>query len=156
MNNQQKAHVMAYKIEQQALKSAGKGLNAARVFLTARVREALSVPAPRTKVMKTDGSFYYRATKPAKKDEPPRKLSGRGRMSVTSSMISPTEAVVGTNVVSPPTKRYPGGFRYLQHHEVKQAGRPTSGLHKFLEPTVLKYQVQLAIIIGRAVVIQRM
>ena len=80
ISNQQKMAMLAAKIAAQVEVSAGRGLNAARIFLTARVKEALSVPAPRTPVregpqegQKKGAIKYYRAVTPATVGAPPRK-----------------------------------------------------------------------------------
>lgn len=93
----------------QIRRAAGKGLRAAALFLAARVKELLSVPAPRARAR-----GGYRATTPASPGTPPRKLSGRLRASVTSE-VSPDglRARVGTNVVY--ARRLELGFPQGRH-----------------------------------------
>lgn len=136
----QRAAELAARIEREVRDAAGAGLDAARLFLEARVRETLSVPAPRKK---TPGGGY-RATARAVPGAPPRKLTGRLRQSVASRMESGTKAVVGVGARGNPPRR----FNYPLYHERKQAGRPGSGKHPFLAPTVTKWRQQLAAIVG--------
>lgn len=137
-----------------ALRMAGKGLEAATIYAANATKEILSVPAPRVRLTDAKGGKYYRAgfklndprrmgpgnfdvsraavvkeraykfpkgmigppaslevayqTAPAIKGEPPRKLSGRLRQSVTYEFLDlmktfeggdlPTKGRVGTNV----------------------------------------------------------
>lgn len=94
----------------------------------------VGTPAPR-KVSKTTGRVYA-ATK-ATPGAPPRKLTGRGRASLTYRVVEENgEPVgkVGTNVI------------YMPVHEYGKGG--SGGLHKFVEPTLrangAKYQKILA------------
>lgn len=77
-----------------------RGLTAGAITLTGFVKETLSVPAPRRRAQSRNGTIYYRATTPATKGAPPRKLSGRLRASI-GYQILPQQfiAKVGTNVV---------------------------------------------------------
>lgn len=78
-------------------------LTRAAVHLTGKVKEVLSVPAPRRAVIgkrgKLTGVRYYVATTPATPGAPPRKLSGRLRSSITWESISEVHKRVGTNVL---------------------------------------------------------
>jgi phage gpG-like protein len=83
---------------------AVRGLTAAAVHLTKRLKEVLSSPAPRTRVTARSGalagSVYYRATSPATPGAPPRKLTGRLRASVSYLVdAAGLRARVGTNVI---------------------------------------------------------
>lgn len=81
-------------------KSAGKGLAAGASFLAGRVKELLSTPAPRARVLGRTGVRYYRATTPATAGAPPRKISGRLRSGQTYEVSNDgTRARVGSNVV---------------------------------------------------------
>lgn len=105
-------------IEQEVAASIGKGIRAAAIFLTARIKEELSVAAPRKAVVGSRGLRagvrYYRATTPATKGAPPRKLSGRLRSSIGYSMADDgLRARVGTNVVYAPRLEF-GGHPFLQ------------------------------------------
>lgn len=149
-NNQQAARVLAVKIAMQVKRSAGQGLNAARVFLTSRVKEALSVPAPRKAVraralpsQKRGGILYYRATTPAEVGAPPRKLSGRMRTAQTSRMVTPMEAVLGNSARGNPSRSNPDGFSYPKFHEEHD--------HPFIAPTVKKWARHAAKIAGAKV-----
>lgn len=81
---------------------AGKGLRAAAIFLKSRVRELLSTPAPRKRVLGQRGAVagivYYRALTAASPGAPPRKLSGRLRASITCQISADgLRARVGSN-----------------------------------------------------------
>jgi hypothetical protein len=141
MNNQQRAKALAERIKAQIEKSIGKGVNAARMFLVARVKEELSVPAPRKIVTDRVGNKYYRATTKAIKGHPPRKLSGKLRMSVFSKMVTPTIFVIGAKAKSDKGFNYP---RYLD----KKGFGAKSGQHPFMMPTYRKWKKELQIIIG--------
>jgi len=157
VNNTDKARQLAEKIAKQVTRGAGKGLNAGRVFLAARIKEALSVPAPRRAVRgppapgkRLGPIIRYVATTPAMPGAPPRKLSGRLRTSVTSIMLNDLTAVVGTNASSEPSSKYPLGFQYPAYHEIVGfGGFKRSGGHPFIAPTAKKWKGTLAVIIGR-------
>lgn len=83
---------------------AVRGLTAAAVHLTKRLKEVLSNPAPRRRVTARSGalsgSVYHRAATPATPGAPPRKLTGRLRASVSWEVDSQAlRARVGTNVI---------------------------------------------------------
>lgn len=142
---EEKAAELAGKITAEVTRSAGKGLLAARLFLTARVKETLSVPAPRKKIP----GGGYRATTRATKGAPPRKLSGRLRTSVTGQTVSPTEEIIGASARGDP----PQNFNYPRYHEVVTGGMPGSGQHKYVEPTADKYRTELTRIVGGSVTV---
>lgn len=139
MNPKQKAKILKQKIRREVKANIGKGINAARFFLVARVKETVSVPAPRRRM--PDGS--YRATEPATPGAPVRKLSGRLRMGLSSVLVNENKFAVGSNA------RSPAGFRYPAYHEVKTPGKPGSGQHKYIAPTVKKYRNELAKILKK-------
>lgn len=102
-----------------------RALTAGAVLLTGRVKETLSVAAPRKRVTSRKGVRYYRATTPAVKGAPPRKLSGRLRASITYRVDADgLVARVGTGVV------------YARRHEL--------GDHPFLVPTLAAHQREVA------------
>ncbi len=142
MTNAERAKKLAERITAQVARGAGKGLDAARVFFAARVKETLSVPAPRkairgaTSGKKKGPILGYRATTRAMPGAPPRKLSGRLRTSITSRMVTPMKAVVSTNV------KYARPLELSRRHP-----------HKFFATTAAKYQRELKTIIGRNVVV---
>lgn len=122
-------------VEREARRLVGRGLVPAGYFLLARVKEAVSVPAPRVRVIsgprsRTPGTPYYRATTPATPGAPPRKLSGWGRSNVNMD-FDRADNVVRVGVSLP----------YMGSHE-------RSGSHPFLRPTLLRYRQQIAAIIG--------
>lgn len=115
-------------LKQEVRRAAGRGLRAAAVFFSARVKEILSVPAPR-KIVHGKTGAYYRATTPAIPGAPPRKLSGRLRASIAYE-VGTERARVGTNVI------------YARRHE--------RGTHPFLVPALMAHKGNLATIIGSA------
>lgn len=111
-------------------KLAGLGLHAAAIHASRRLKEVLSVPAPRKRVVSKKGVIYYRATTPATPGAPPRKLSGRLRASVTQELSGDKMiARVGSNIV------------YGRRHEF--------GTHPWLIRTILAIRNELAVILGR-------
>ena len=135
----------AERIAKSVERAAGKGLDAARLFLVARVKETLNVPAPRKRVVSHAGRMYYRAATPATPDAPPRKVSGAMQRSATSRMTGPRSAVVVVSAKSPE------GFSYPRYHEVKTAGQAGSGKHRYIAPTVEKYRRELKAIVGQEI-----
>ncbi len=150
-SNAEVARLLAIRITQQVQRGAGKGLAAAVTFLASRVREAVSVPAPRRAVRaagvgrKKGGILYYVATTRATPGAPPRKLSGKLRQSIWSKMVSPTRAVIGANARGYPSGRYPQGANYPRILE-KSVG---SRRHAFIAPTLVKYRREIRTILGR-------
>ncbi len=128
----------SHELADEVKRSLGKGLKAAAIFLSSRVKELISVPAPRVRVLgkrgKAAGVIYYRATTPATPGAPPRKLSGRLRTSIAYEVDADgLEARVGTNV------------KYARRHEY--------GGHAFLVPTLDRWRGELAGIIRKAATI---
>lgn len=152
-SNAQVAALLAAKIAQQVQRGAGKGLQAAVTFLASRVREAVSVPAPRKAIRglplpgKRKGPIlYYRATTRAIPGAPPRKLSGKLRQSVWSKMLTPTKAVIGANARGYPSRGHPRGANYPAILELSHNPRRR---HAFIAPTIRKYRREIAVIMGR-------
>ena len=146
------------KIAKQLKRGAGKGVEAACRFLVARIKETLSVPAPRRALRgvplpgkKLGPILKYISTARAVKGAPPRKLSGRLRQGVTHKMLSPILGMVGVHARSEPTKTRPEGFNYPNFHETgdEEGGELGDGAHPFILPTVKKYQREIRIIIGK-------
>ena len=153
--NREAARKLKVKIAQRLKRGAGKGVEAAVRFLSARVKETLSVPAPRITIRavplpgkKLGAIVGYRAATRATKGAPPRKLSGRMRQGVTHKMYSSILGAVGVHARSEPSKRYPEGFNYPERHEMGDAKRLGEGLHPYLLPTFNKYRKELRIIVG--------
>lgn len=121
------------KVKAQIRRATGRGIRAAAIFFSARVKELLSVPATRKSVTgkrgKNAGVRYYRALVPAVPGAPPRKLSGKLRRSITYQ-VSPegTAARVGTVVI--------------------YARRLEWGSHPFLVPAFISHRENLVAIIG--------
>jgi hypothetical protein len=160
--NQNIAAKIAARIRVQVTRAAGRGVQAASRFLAGRIKEALSVPAPRRAVrasplpgQKRGGILYYRATTPAIPGAPPRKLSGRLRTSVVATTLSPTAAAVGANARANPSRAYPRGFNYPKYHETgdqnRGGGALGEGPHPFIAPTATKYRRELAAIVGKPI-----
>lgn len=85
---------------EQAKRLAGRGIETGAIWLSGRLKEVLSEPAPR-KLVKGPviGFRYYRATTRAAPGAPPRKLSGRLRASIAWAKIDSLTYRVGTGVV---------------------------------------------------------
>lgn len=119
------------KVAAEVKRRASKGLKAATIFLSSRVKEILSVPAPRALVKPKKGAPYYRATTPALPGAPPRKLSGQLRRSIAWEMRqNETVGRVGTNMIY---------ARKLENTD-----------HRFLTLAVEQYGPELKAIMGRA------
>ena len=170
----------------EAMRLAGAGLAAATLFVENRVKEVLSVPAPRVAFVGKDGARYYRAgfkpgvkshlnspygtgsriahestylfpkggaagsprrkltayrTAPAIKGDPPRKLSGDLRRSISHEFEFmrtfeggdvPVKARVGTNI------KY---AKYLEFHKNR---------HEFIGRVLGKYMAEIEAIVGSA------
>lgn len=122
-------------IETEVERLVGRGLTAAAIHLSTRVKEIVSVPAPRVRVIsgrrsRNPGQVGYRAATPATPGAPPRKLTGRLRASIAYE-VSPGGRVarVGTNVIY---------ARSLIHHG-----------HDFLRSVLVDESPRLARIIGQ-------
>ena len=137
MNNADRMAQLAERIKTQLNRNIGKGLNAARIFLTARIREEVSVPAPRKKYLDRSGNISYRATTKATRGAPPRKVTGRLRSGISSVMIGTRRAVIGVKA------RSEKGFDYPKHLELTS--------HPFLVPTLRKYKRELKQIMGKEI-----
>lgn len=121
-------------LQDEIMRKAGKGVKSASYFVQARMKEILSVPAPRKRVTSKKGVVYYRATTPALLGAPPRKLSGRLRASIAVEFLT-LEGVgevgrIGTNVP------------YGRVHE--------EGFHQWLVPVMRRYRAGIVqIILGQ-------
>lgn len=156
---EQKAADLASKIDRDVRKAAGRGLDAARFFIEARVKEAARVKAPTRKVYpRNGGQPYLVATTKATPGAPLRVVSGRFAGSITSQMVSTTEALVGASAHAPRAfgRAYSimasmsgvvqqPGFGYPEYWEV------TNPVHQTFTPTLITYSDQMGIIVGRAV-----
>lgn len=124
-------------------RSVGKGIAAAAIFLANRIREFLSVPAPRKITRGKDGVRYYRATTKATPGAPPRKLSGALRRSVGWILLERmTAARVGVFGGKEMAHQKPGTVgKYARKHERTD--------HKFISVMIEMWRPQLEAIIGR-------
>ena len=153
ITNQQIAALLLAKITQQVQRGAGRGLDATRVFVTSRIKETVSVPAPREAVRlpgvgkKKGAILYYRATTRALSGAPPRKLSGKLRQSIWSKMIGYNKAVIGANARGNPTPRNPRGANYPAILELSPKRSRMS--HPFIAPTLRKFKTEIKTIMGR-------
>lgn len=123
------------KVKAQIKRASGKGVLAAAVFYESRLKEILSVPAPRRTVKgrrgRNTGLTYYRATTPATRGAPPRKLSGELRRRQTHEVRDNGRSVrVGSNVV------YAGPLEKRLNH-------------RYMVPTLLRFKGALVAIVGR-------
>lgn len=123
------------------VKAAGEGLEAALIFLVSKIKEKVSVPAPRVRL--PDGT--YRATTPAVPGDPPRKLSGLLRNSVDYVLLSPTEGAIECPAESPE------GFPYPMYHEGEIEGE-RAGEHPFIRITIEENEEELKRIIKDTVI----
>lgn len=157
-NSAEQARKLKEKIAKQLKAGAGKGVEAGVRFLAARVKETLSVPAPKKAVRgaplpgkKLGPILGYRVTAKATKDAPPRMVSGRMRQGVTHQMLSPIKGLVGVHARAVATKKHPAGFnypKYLETGEESGEGKLGEGPHPYLKPTADKYRRELKKIIG--------
>ncbi len=108
------------KLREQIERAAGRGVQAAAIFLVARVKEVLSVPAPRRRA-KTPRGIYHVATTKATPGAPPRKLSGKLRASINYAMETSLRARVGTRI------------KYARPLELRMN-------HQFLRPTARAFR----------------
>lgn len=118
-------------IQALVMKKAGKGVAAASYFYQGRVKEVISVPAPRKITYGAGGVKYYRATTKATPGAPPRKLSGRLRASIAVEIQGSkmqTVGRIGTNVV------------YSRKLEL--------GGHPYLVPTLQRYRGSIRAIVA--------
>ena len=148
VKNVRAALLLAARIKAQVDAGASKGLAAAASFLTARVKEAMSVPAPRKRVTDRAGNMRYVATTPATAGAPIRKLSSRARTAQTWKMTTPKTAALGNSARGEPTRKHPQGFNCPRYHELKLPGMPGSGTHAFIRPTFEKHKDDVKRIIG--------
>jgi len=152
----------ADQIQEEVIRKAGKGAARASYFFQSRLKEVLSVPAPR-RVVKAGGTYNvtfttaartaadgsvkagravsfsataavktYVATTPATKGAPPRKLSGRLRASIDVELRTHSD----TEEV------------YAIGTNVVYARRHEFGAHPFMIPTLDAQAANIATIIG--------
>jgi hypothetical protein len=118
----------------------GRGLAAAAHFLANRIREELSVPAPRVRVLgrrgKMAGVMYYRATTRAIPLAPPRKLSWRLRASIVVEF-------------SKDMKRVRVGINVIYSRRLEQGFPPGKNVHPYLRTVLTRYRAQLERILQR-------
>ncbi len=132
--NAEVAALLALRITSQIEQGVGEGVHTAVIFLAARTRETLSVPAPRKAIRaaavgrKKGAILGYRAATRATPGAPPRKLSGRLRASTTARMINRFKGEVGVSAFY---------GKFLERRD-----------HKFLWPTYEKHKADVRRIVG--------
>jgi hypothetical protein len=130
-------------IAREVERTAGRGLLAAGSFLSSRIKEKISVPAPRRRVVagpsstvRPPGTPYYVATTPATPGAPPRKLSGVLRSRVMVKQPAPNIVQVGV-------------FNLAYARRLEVTGHP------YLIPTLMENLGNLDRIIGDAFTFSR-
>ncbi len=161
-SNAETARLLSERIKRQVERAAGKGMAAVKLFLLARIKETLNVPAPKVRKVTgpnayIPGVYYWRATTAAVPFAPPRKITGNLQRSLTGlvrdavgGLKGGKELVIGANARGMLSAAYPTGFQYPKYHEEK-GWKPKSGRHQFIEPTVEKFRNELRKIVGRSV-----
>ncbi len=87
-------------VSDEATRLLMRGIDAASVFLVSRVKELISVPAPRRFVKpRKGGARYVVAATPATPGAPPRKLTGRLRADVRWQRMDANTNRVGVTVI---------------------------------------------------------
>lgn len=117
-------------VQREAERLVGRGLYAAGLFYMGRVKELLSVPAPRRLVKSRSGVSYYVATTPATPGAPPRKLSGRLRASGSVRKLSDVWVQCGM-----------GGVKYARRLELEMN-------HRFLSVALRQNAYAMGRIVG--------
>jgi hypothetical protein len=132
--NRERARRLKERIADNIRRGAGKGIEAAGMFLASRVRDALNVSAPKRRL---PGGGYV-VTQRATPGAPMRKVTGVARRSVYSQLLASSTrkliAVVGMNA------RSPKGFNYPRHWEYNG--------HPVLKPMSERYADALKTIVG--------
>ena len=148
MTSDQRVKALAARIAKQVQSAAGKGVEAAAVFLAARLRECVSVPAPKKRVVSRSGDIRYTATVKATPGAPPRMVSGALRRGITHAVKLPPgnhQHQSGMKVVTVGVMaRSKRGFNYPKHLETRTS-------HKFIAPTIHRYRAEIRKIVGAAV-----
>lgn len=119
-----------HEINRRNRERAVKALTAAAMMAANEIKDTLSVPAPRKTIKGRGGSRYYRAATPATPGEPPRKLSGRLRASISWGVDKINlRSWVGTNVVYGPVHEH--------------------GAHPFVQASIARIRGNLRTLLGR-------
>ncbi len=148
-NNHQTAARLSAIIRAQVKTGVGKGILAAASFLTSRVKEVVSVPAPKRPIRlpsvgKKKGAIIgYRAKTKATPGAPPRVVSGQLRRKLSYHQLSPMQAAVGTNAKSKSGHPYPRTLELSPQMN-----------HPFIKPTFEKYKKELVKIIDEKVLLE--
>src|SRR6266566_467806 len=104
---------IALRVKESVERAAGKGLKAAVLFLAARIKEEVGLPAPRDRVPVPGGTFKYVARTKALRKAPPRKVSGALQRSVAGKMITPSKAVITVSAKSERDSPTRSGMRWV-------------------------------------------
>ena len=122
-------------LDRQMQAAARRGVVAGCIFLKDKIREAVSVPAPRKRVLGRRGRFagvlHHRATEPATPGAPPRKVTGRYRSTIDYQVAGDgLSGRIGSNAV--------------------QARRLEEGGHPHIRITLERNRDELAQVMTRA------
>lgn len=149
-------------IAQEIRRRANMGLKASAIHLTNRIKEELSVPAPRVRLYDKTGATYYRAgwLKFAATARLARVTSYKmvnGRLEPRLVIFEPSPATPGAL-----PRKLSGRLRGSITYEVDEAGMVArvgtnviyaraheGGDHKFMMATLRKFQAEVATILGR-------
>lgn len=124
-------------IESEVSRIVGRGLWAAGLFLQARMRELVSVPAPRKRVKTRAGGFTWRARTPATPGAPPRKITGSFRSKIMVRKLDGWRVQIGV------------------FSDVRARPFETWMRHPFLYPTLRDNMAHVARIIGDSATTRR-
>lgn len=107
-------------------------------FFEDKVKQVLNVRAPRVRVVSKLGEVYWRATTPAVKNAPPRRVTGLGRAGFTVKAESKSMLAAFNSA------RSKTGFPYMDYHE----GTVTIGRHPYIRNTFIRFKAELEKIAG--------
>jgi hypothetical protein len=117
-------------VEAEVQRIAGRGLLAAGTYLAGRMKDVLSVPAPRRRVTLKSGVRTWVATTKATPGAPPRKITGSFRAKVAVRQPTPERVQVGV------------------YNDIRVRPFETWMRHPFLIPTFVAEKSNLVRIIG--------
>jgi hypothetical protein len=142
----ERARKVAERVRAALRRGVGKGMKGAVLFLAARLKEEVGLPAPRRKVT-AGGAPSWRATTRAEPRAPPRKVSGALQRSVqvVAERFRPGRAVLTVNARSAGGFPYPlfletGAADVSARNVVRLLGK---GRHPFVQPVLDRHMRQL-------------
>lgn len=168
VTNEERAAKWAQKFADQFSRSAGKGLNKARLIGLSLAKYEASTKAPVRWVQPRNGGPKYPvATTPATPGAPMRVVSGRFEQSLTSEMESEFTALIGSDARAPErgirqlivsfhgVRRVGGKFNYPAYHEIPNYdGYSGAGRHQTIGPALVRHMDDLARVIGGEVKVE--